>query len=145
MKDPFDTPWPGLVLASIGSAIMLAALGILPLDESKLHAPRLILGVAGLAFAAAGGATIFHRNKRLNALFAAIILACFARIGLWATLTSNTDNLSGGIPFVPKEINVFIGKGVFGFGVLCSFAIMLYALKQAIVGEAVVPEKMEDE
>jgi len=137
-------PWPATALAFtgivIGIVIMLAAMDIIPLDESRLHSPRFIFGLAGLAISATGGAHLFYDNKCVNAFCAAIILVCFARIGWWATMTTSKDNLGGGVPFVSREINVLIGKGIFGFGVLCSLMLMVWAIRQAIFGETTAAE-----
>ena len=51
---PGATAWVGTLFALMGLAILFVALGIIPTDESKLHAPHWVVGAAGLMFFLAG-------------------------------------------------------------------------------------------
>ena len=51
---PRATAWVGTLCALMGLVILFVALGIIPTDESKLHAPLWVVGAAGLMFFLAG-------------------------------------------------------------------------------------------
>lgn len=51
---PRGTAWVGTLIALMGLVILFVALGIIPTDESKLHAPHWVVGAAGLMFFLAG-------------------------------------------------------------------------------------------
>ena len=51
---PGATAWVGTLFALMGLVILFVALGIIPTDESKLHAPHWVVGAAGLMFFLAG-------------------------------------------------------------------------------------------
>lgn len=51
---PEATAWVGALCALMGLVILFVALGIIPTDESKLHAPHWVVGAAGLMFFLAG-------------------------------------------------------------------------------------------
>ena len=78
------------------------------------------------------GAIRFRTHKRLNAGFAAIILASFTLMGLFVAIFSDPQTIQGGIPFLPKTINQNIGRFVFGGGSLISFWMFTIAFKQAL-------------
>ena len=42
--------WMGGLFGLVGLAILLLALGLLPVDEARLETPRWVVGAAGLAF-----------------------------------------------------------------------------------------------
>ena len=78
------------------------------------------------------GAIRFRSDKRLNAGFAALILASFAAMGLIVAIFSEPGSIQGGIPFIPRALNENIGRFVFGGGALISFWMFTIALKQAL-------------
>ena len=51
---PRGTAWVDTLCALMGLVILFVALGIIPTDESKLHAPHWVVGAAGLVFFLAG-------------------------------------------------------------------------------------------
>jgi len=51
---PGTTAWVGALCSLMGLVILFVALGIIPTDESKLHAPHWVVGAAGLMFFLAG-------------------------------------------------------------------------------------------
>jgi hypothetical protein len=77
------------VSVMIGLAAYLAWLGIS--SPAGLHAPPLILFVLALAMLA-GALGLWARSggsKRLNGIFAAILLFCFAATGYWIGFSPN--------------------------------------------------------
>ncbi|NNF07452.1 MAG: hypothetical protein HKN21_11875 [Candidatus Eisenbacteria bacterium] len=105
---------------------MLIAMGVIPASEDSIHVPKLILALCGVVFMVGGLAVLFKDAPLWGPLAAAIILGCFASVGIWVGLFSNPNEIQGGIPFLPQETNGKIGKFVFlGGGVLCAAIIPL--------------------
>ena len=76
---------------------------------------------------------LFYKNERsaLREVIAGIILLGFAFCGAWVTWSITPNNFSGGIPFVPKMVNYYLAKALFGFGVLLSLLMARVAFKRA--------------
>lgn len=77
------------------------------------------------------GVMIFLRNySRALDLLAAIILASFTSIGGWIAFHASPEGFSGGIPFLPNDMNISLARVMFGLGALLCFGGFLYALKR---------------
>ena len=66
--------------------LILAGLGIVPIDPAALYAPRWLLIFGGLPFAVAGLFIPFRNTApiaRLRGLVALLIIACLAVIAVW--------------------------------------------------------------
>lgn len=123
-----------LIVVAFGTGIfaILAGLGIIPTDEGTQKAPPgLIIGI-GMAFICAGGALVFRKKPRVNAAFAAFILAVFTGTGLWISFHAEPGSIQGGIPFMPKGFNDKLGRVMFGGGSLICGAMCKVALWQAL-------------
>ncbi len=122
-------PWGwGLVVAGIYPVAV--ATNLLPNpSHSANDAPLWVLFLVGTILSAAGAIVVVGSKSRMSNLFAAILLAAMGGIGLWATCAP-AEKMSGGIPFVPRALNVLIGRSLFGSGVLLSCSLCLYALRQ---------------
>ena len=92
--------------------------------------PVWVIGLVGVMFVISG-VMIFLRNySRALDLFAAIILASFTLVGGWIAFYASSEGFSGGIPFLPSDMNVSFARIMFGFGALLCFGGFLYALKR---------------
>lgn len=123
-----------LIVMAFGTGIfaVLVGLGIIPTDEDTQNAPPgLIIGV-GMAFICAGGALVFRKKPRVNAAFAALILAVFTGTGLWISFYAEPSSIQGGIPFMPQGFNDKLGRVMFGGGALICGALCKVALWQAL-------------
>ena len=121
----------GLALVAIacGGYALLAASGVLPVQISN-DTPVWVVGLIGVMFVIAG-VMIFLRNySRALDLFAAIILASFTLITGWIAFHASSEGFSGGIPFLPYDMNVALARVMFGLGALLCFGGFLYALKR---------------
>lgn len=77
------------------------------------------------------GAMIFLRNySRVLDLLAAIVLASFTLVTGWISFYASSEGFSGGIPFLPNDMNVSLARVMFGLGALLCFGGFLYALKR---------------
>ena len=118
-----------LVAIACGGYALLAASGVLPVQTAN-NTPVWVVGLVGVMFVIAG-VMIFLRNySRALDLFAAIILASFTLIAGWITFHASSEGFSGGIPFLPDDMNVSFARVMFGLGALLCFGGFLYALKR---------------
>jgi hypothetical protein len=118
-----------LVAIACGGYALLAASGVLRLQTAN-NTPVWVIGLAGVMFVIAG-VMIFLRNySRALDLLAAIVLASFTLITGWITFHASSEGFSGGIPFLPNDMNVSFARVMFGLGALLCFGGFLYALKR---------------
>ncbi len=118
----------------VGCLPIAMGLGYLPVDASESTAPSWVIVGAGSTFVIAGFMILFANHSRVNDLLAGFLLMLFGAIGLWVSVFSSGDGMSGGIPFVSRETNVLIGRWLFGLGALMSFALMIWAFRRAANG-----------
>jgi hypothetical protein len=118
-----------LVAIACGGYALLAASGVLP-AQTENDTPSWVIGLVGVMFVIAG-IMIFLRNySRALDLFAAIILASFTLIAGWIAFHASSEGFSGGIPFLPNDMNVSLARVMFGLGALLCCGGFLYALKR---------------
>ena len=118
-----------MVAIACGGCALLAASGVLPLKTAN-NTPVWVVGLVGVMFVIAG-AMIFLRNySRVLDLFAAIVLASFTLVTGWISFYASSEGFSGGIPFLPNDMNVSLARVMFGLGALLCFGGVLYALKR---------------
>ncbi len=116
-----------LVAIACGGYALLAASGVISAQTAN-DTPAWVLGLAGMTFVIAG-IMIFLRNySRALDLFAAVVLASFTLITGWIAFYASSAGFSGGIPFLPSDMNVSLGRVMFGLGALLCFGGFLYAL-----------------
>ena len=123
--------WGGLCTA-IGSIICLIATGIIDYPADKVHAPGWIVFLAGAIFTLGGLAIIFRSKPILVNIIGNLMVAVFAIIGAWVAIWSPSDGFSGGIPFLPHELNVTLGRWVFGLGAVISALILIIGIKHLL-------------
>ena len=121
----------GLVTIALGCYPIALGSGLLPAGEAGLSAPSWIVVAAGLVFVIAGFMILLARHSRANNLLAGCLLVLFGVIGAWASLFGASDSMSGGLPFVSHELNVRLGRLLFGLGALLCFAMSVYAFRRA--------------
>ena len=118
-----------LVAIACGGYALLAASGVLDVQTAN-NTPVWVIGLVGVMFVIAG-VMIFLRNySRALDLFAALSLASFTLITGWITFHASSEGFSGGIPFLPNDMNVSLARVMFGLGALLCFGGFLYALKR---------------
>ena len=118
-----------LVVIACGGYALLAASSVIPV-QTENDTPLWVVGLVGVILVIAG-IMIFLRNySRALDLFAAIMLAAFTLISGWITFHASSEGFSGGVPFLPNDMNVSLARVMFGIGTLLCFGIFLYALKR---------------
>ena len=118
-----------LVAIACGGSILLIATGVIDVEPTA-GTPHWVVGLAGLAFVIAGFMIFLRHHSRALDLMAAILLGAFTLMAAWVTFDSSSEGFSGGIPFLPREMNVSLGRVIFGLGALICFAMFLWALKR---------------
>ena len=127
--------WLGLFCIAVGLFPIAHALQLLPISEQSGDAPRWVIGLCGMVFALSGCMMMTQLNSRLNNILAAIFLALMGSIGVWVSLFSPADGMSGGLFFLSREQNVLLGRCVFGLGAAIGFAMCAYAGRLAFLGK----------
>lgn len=118
-----------LIAIASGGSILLIATGVIDVEPTA-GTPHWVVGLAGLAFVLAGFMIFLRHHSRALDLMAAVLLGAFTLMAGWVTFDSSSEGFSGGIPFLPREMNVTLGRALFGFGTLICFAMFLWALKR---------------
>lgn len=121
----------GLLCIALGFYPFSIALGILPVDEAKVMAPMWVVATSGIMFVIAGGMILLGSHSWANDSLAGILCLLFGGMGTWVSLFSSSEGFSGGIPLLPHESNVTLGRWMFGIGALISFAVSAYAFRRA--------------
>lgn len=121
----------GGVCLLLGCYPIALALGLLPIDDAELTVPRWVIAGAGLTFIIAGFMILLANYSRGNDLLAGVLLFLFGVLGTWVSVLGPDDGFSGGLPFLSAELNIIVGRWVFGFGALICFALCVYAFRRA--------------
>jgi len=132
----------GWLMVFLGLYPLLASAGVLPLNPQDVHAPRWVLALCGFIFLLGGLMMLLGHRARVNDALAALFCYSAAAVGVWVALFGDASQMSGGIPFLPREANVVLGRAVFGFGAVISLAVAVYATRRSLgVGSAVHAER----
>jgi len=121
----------GLLCIALGCYPLSITFGFLPVDEAKVMAPMWVVAMSGFVFIIAGGMILLGNHSWANDLLAGILCLLFGIMGAWVSLFSSSKGFSGGVPLLPHESNVTLGRWLFGIGALISFAISAYAFRRA--------------
>ena len=122
----------GIVLLIAGLVYAGVSLGIIQVDSSTTHAPMTVLFLVAVVLSIGGVMMIAGRDSRLNELLAAVLLLGMSSIGSWVAIFGSIDGISGGLAFLPSELNVGLGRVLFGLGALLCLAMAVYALRRAL-------------
>lgn len=122
----------GYLCLALGAVLTLVASGVIPADPSQFEAPRWMLVLAGLNVMACGGSLITQKDSAPQLCCVGFILISFAILGGWVAFFSKDDAIAGGIPFIPRGINIFLARCLFATGPLFCL-IMLRHLGQQLL------------
>ena len=130
MTSPPSPPkWIGVLPLLVGGVIIAAATGLMPIDETKLHAPRWVLFLCGAAFVAAGGSVLTYDMPRARNLFAPLIVLCLGTIGLWIAIFGDAAYFGSNLP-LSREANVATARIAFGTGgALCYLLVAVTTIR----------------
>ena len=137
MNRPLKSPatsrppyWFGAIFVLTGLFILLVAADVLHADPSSFHAPRWVVGLCGIVFVAGGVAVAFPERTRIVHATAMVILAGLGSVGAWVAFFGESNEIRGGLSFLPHDLNLLLGRAVFGFGAACCFLLLIYALRR---------------
>lgn len=136
--DPTPNPstpprWMGYLHGAAGSVICLVALGLIPIDETKLHAPRWVLFLCGLLFLTGGTLVLtYGRRGMLNAC-AAVIAACLGTVAGWVALYGDAAQFHGNLP-LDHASQVSTARIAFGLGGIACYAMMMMLIARMFRG-----------
>ena len=119
----------GLIAIACGGFALLVASGVLPM-QTAYDTPMWVVGLVGVMFVTAGVMIFLRNHSHALDLLAAFVLASFTLIAGWVTFFASAEGFSGGIPFLPRDMNVSLARIMFGLGAILCFAGFLYALKR---------------
>ena len=122
----------GVGCIALGCYPLALGLGLFATDSSMLTAPPWVVSSAGIAFVIAGFMILLAHYSRVNDLLAGVLLFVFGLIGVWVAVFSSNEGFSGGLPFLPRDTNIMLGRWLFGLGALISFATCAYAFRRAL-------------
>jgi hypothetical protein len=91
-----------------------------------------VLFLVALVLTIGGVMMIAGRDSRLNDFLAAVLLLGMSSIGSWVAFFGSADGISGGLAFLPSELNVGLGRILFGLGALLCLAMAVYALRRTL-------------
>ncbi len=121
----------GALLLGLGLLAIAVPVGLIDVGESSHNAPRLVLILVGVVFSCGGLAILFGQHSRANNLTVAVLLIAMGSIGGWVSLAAPPEGFSGGIPLLPHELNVKLGRVLFGFGAAICFVLAMWAVRRA--------------
>lgn len=107
---------------------MGVALGIVPLNQGEIYAPAWVLFLCGLIFLMSGCMILLGQHSKLNDLFAFVFCLAASLVGAWVAFFGSSEQFSGGLPFVPRDVNVVLGRTLFGAGAVVTLGVAAYAL-----------------
>jgi hypothetical protein len=121
----------GVAVAGIGAIMALIGADIIPQRLWPPNVPGWLLAALGLGLVLAGVSVFFRiGSPRATRMVGVALLSMSLTFG-WVSLFGDARHMSGGIPFLPDAVNVFIGRLAFGFVALFFLWLSIMALKYA--------------
>jgi len=102
----------GWLFILTGLPFILISLGLLPVDETTIHAPKWVIGLCGFIFSLSG-----------------VMALSFGLIGGWVALLGDASGFSGELGILSNDQNITLARLVFGSGAVLCFAVAGYAIK----------------
>ena len=121
----------GIGCLVLGCYAIAIAFGPLSVESADLLAPRWVVAGAGLTFVIAGCMILLANHSKANDMLAGLLLLLFGILGTWVSVFSSDAGFSGGLPFLSRELNIQVGRWLFGLGALICFAFSAYAFRRA--------------
>lgn len=114
----------GLFLVGAGVAVELVALGIIPFDAQRIHAPMWVLSLSGVLFLAGGFTVLAPPGSGLAIWCGGAVVVSITAVSAWVALYGPEEGFSGGLPWIPRELDLLIARLMFGCVALLGLAIM---------------------
>lgn len=120
----------GAIVFGVGLLILAIAGGVIG-ERSPQDAPPLVIALAGIVFLSGGVMLALGQQSRITAYLAVVILLAFAGVAAWAAFFAAPEGFSGGLPFVPRELNVSLGRVVFAIAAVFLLGLAVAAAYRA--------------
>ena len=124
--------WVAWICFAAALLLLGVAIGVVPDSDTDATSPPWILSIVALVLFVLGCMVLFGHNKRVNDVLAGIVCLGFAAVGAWVSLVAPPEGISGGIPFLSRETNTALGRGVFGLGAIMSLMVAVYAFRRGL-------------
>lgn len=113
---PIPPPrWLGYLALAVGGCVAAVAVGIIPAPEKSFHAPRWVLLLCGLLFAAAGGLVLTYDRPRARNVFPPLMMISLGTIALWVAYYGEANQFHSNLPTSPGT-TVSAARIAFGLG-----------------------------
>lgn len=126
--------WLPILFVGAGIPIILLALDIIPVDPSKVHAPRWVLFSAGLTFALAGLvmrlAPLRYERPARYMFACSLMCTTFFLVGAWVALFATGIQGAIGPILVTGPAADLMGRVIFGFGALLLGFMTVFSWRQ---------------
>jgi len=118
----------GAFFCVMGGMVVLAAFGFGPMSKSAMHAPRWIVGIAGLIFSGCGLMLISASHKIATWIGGMVTIGMTIICG-WIALFGEDEHFSGGFSVFSESIEVLIARVLFGAVAILGTAMTINALR----------------
>ena len=125
-----EHPFWGILCIFFGLFPILVVTGFIPFGQSEINAPGWVIFVVGSMFMLGGVAIMIGHSSPLNDLIGSLLCACFGVAAAWVSLRGSDNGFSGGIPLVPDQFNVMLGRVLFALGAALSFLISIFSFRR---------------
>jgi hypothetical protein len=115
----------GLLIASI-------ALGIVPIEESKIHAPRWVVGLSGILLVAVGIAAGIGKPNAVASMCAGVFVIGMTVLTGWIAIFGSGEYFSGDLPFLSRQGNIILSRVIFGAVSAMGLAISVVAIRKIL-------------
>lgn len=132
MKPLLERVVVGAFFVLMGWLILLAAFGIGPMAGAPTHAPRWVIGAAGMVFAN-GGLLVLAPARGVALVGGGIIVVGISVISAWIALFGDAQYFSGGMSWFSRSVEVLIARLLFGAVAVLGLAISANALRKVWV------------
>lgn len=136
--------WLPLLLFAAGTAVVLLAVGMIPVEPEKITAPRWVILSAGLMFTLAGVVMRLmpyrHEHPAWYMCTCSLMCTMFFLVGAWAACCAAGVQGSIGPVLLTGPAADWLGRVIFGLGALLLGFLSLYSWRQwwrAIHGEKI--------
>lgn len=119
----------GAFFSIMGVMVLLAAFGLGPMSNSAMHAPRWVVGLAGMLFLGCG-AMLVETSHQLATWMAGLVTIGMTAICGWIALFGEDEYFSGGLSIFSDHVEVLIARVIFGFVAVLGTAITINAIRK---------------
>jgi multisubunit Na+/H+ antiporter MnhB subunit len=129
---PEQARFIGAAVGAIGLGLVLLALDIIPQRWWPPNVPPAVLFIIGVLLVSASAAVFSGLGTPASSFFVGVSMALMAMAFAWVAFLGEARHMSGGIPFLPRWLNVGLGRAVFGLASLAFLAVAVSAFRSAI-------------